>query len=351
MKTITISQFLSVALLFIVLVSVLIFNFNKPRVMVLHSYNTDYSWTRDVNVGFNRIMEKWTNYSVVWHYMDTKKHNDEEWLTRSGIIARRAIDKWQPNVLIAVDNFAQELAAQHYINRNDISIVFAGINGSIEPYNYHTASNVTGILEQRQLESLRDTIMVLEQSKAEKYKQPATEKIRLFYIMDSSKSVLGDKNYIDNYDWQPLDYVGSFAAKDWTEWQQKILQMESKTDYLFVTNYRKLSRSASDPSFVPANEVMTWTEAHSPVPVIGLQVFNVEDGGMLSIGVSPFEQGEVAAKMAQTIIRDKRIAASIPVVPNHHFIVAMRKPAMLKRNLKLPPIYESFSRATNTYFE
>lgn len=351
MKTITMSQVFSIILLTIVIVSVLIFNFNKPRVMILHSYNIDYSWTRGVNVGLNRVIEKWTNYSVVWHYMDTKKHNDKEWLTRSGIIARRAIDKWQPDVLIAIDNFAQELAAQYYINRSDMNIVFAAINGSIEPYNYHTASNVTGILEQRQLEGLLDTLKVLEENKSETYQKTVREKARLFYIMDSSKSVLGDREYIDNYHWEPLEYVGSFSAKTWPQWQQKILQMGDKTDYIFVTNYRKLARSDTDPSFVPAQEVMTWTEAHSAVPVVGLQVFNVEDGGMLSIGVSPFEQGEVAAKMAEDIIRNKRIASSIPVVPNHHFIIAMRKPAMIKRNLKLPSIYESFSRATNTYFE
>jgi len=351
MKNITISQILSIILLLIVIVSVLVFNFNKPRVMVLHSYNLDYSWTRGVNVGFNRVIEKWSNYSVVWHYMDTKKHKDKEWLKRSGIIARRAIDKWRPDVLIAVDNFAQELAAQHYINRSDMSIVFAGINGSIEPYDYHTASNVTGILEQRQLDGLRDTIQVLEAHKAEKHKKAEEHKTRLFYILDSSKSVLGDKGYIDNYEWEPLDYVGSFAAKTWPEWQQKILDIGDKTDYIFVTNYRKLARSDTDSSFVPAQEVMTWTDANSAVPVVGLQVFNVLDGGMLSIGVSPYEQGEVAAKMAEDIIRNKRIASSIPVVPNHHFIIAMRKPAMAKRHLKLPAIYESFSRATDTYYD
>ncbi len=351
MKNLTLSQFLSALLLTIVIVSMLIFNFNTPRVMILHSYEVDYSWTRGVNQGLERVMEKWTNYSVVWHYMDTKKHNDKEWLKRAGIVARLAIDKFNPNVLIAVDNEAQRLAAQYYVNRNDISIVFAGINGAIEPYNYHTASNVTGILEQRQLEGLRDTIKVLEDAKDEKHQKPHGQKIRIFYIMDSSAPVLSDKDYIDNYDWKPLDYVGSFAAKNWQQWQAKILEIGNKSDYIFVTNYRQLARSSTDASFVPASEVMTWTEANSSIPVIGLQVFNVEDGGMLSIGVSPFEQGEVIAKMAEEIIRDKRIASSIPIVPNHHFIIAMRKSAMLKRHLKLPSIYESFSRATNTYYE
>lgn len=351
MKKFTLSQFFSMILLLIIIISVIIFNFKKPRVMVLHSYDIDYSWTRGVNVGFDRVMQKWTNYSVIWHYMDTKKHKDEEWLTRSGLIARNAIDKWEPDVLIAVDNFAQELAAQYYINRDDMSIVFAAINGSIEPFGYNTASNVTGILEQRQLEGLRDTLEVLEKNKPKQMRKPPGEKIRLFYMLDSSKSVLGDKDYIDTFNWEPLEYVGSYVAEDWESWKNKIIEMGDKTDYIMVTNYRKLSRSADDPKFVPATEVMGWTEKNSVAPVVGLQVFNVEDGCMLSIGVSPFEQGEVAAKMAETILKEKRLASTIPVQPNQHFIVAMNKAAMAKHHLKLPPIYESFSRATNTFFE
>jgi len=522
------SHFLCTLLLVIIIVIVVIFNFNKPRVMILHSYNTDYSWTNDVNVGLKRVMDKWTNYSVIWHYMDTKNHTDQEWLQRAGIIARQTIDQWQPHVLIAIDNAAQDVVAQYYVDKPGINIIFAGINGPIELYRYHTAKNVTGILEQRSLDGLRDTVEVLENSKIKgsqqqeantgisslpwlststavseakqqikevnsetaNSSQPATtvvanenvqnvevnrvnsetasllsvsvtvgdslskifkkhnlskddlhqllklgefseklsnirvsqkleikhddqrkieelwlelnskeklhfyrtktgfmgemiyqtqtvvdnppkvqkpeenkpqisqkqevKKSRLFYIMDSSSSVLADKDYIDLFDWSPLEYVGSFVARDWPAWQQKILEVgeHQKADYIIVTNYRKLPRTGKENSdLVPASEVMTWTEAHSAVPVIGLQVFNVEDGGMLAIGVSPYEQGEVVAKMAQEIIEGKRLASTIPIVPNRHFIIALRKSTLVKRNLKLPAIYESFSRATNTYYE
>jgi ABC-type uncharacterized transport system substrate-binding protein len=351
MRKVSLSQTLSAILLAAALTCVVVFNFNKPRIMVLHSYATDYSWTRGVNTGLERVMARWTNYSVVWHYMDTKKHNDEEWLKRAGIVARQAIDKWEPNVLIAIDNDAQELAAKYYVNRPGISIVFAGINGSIDAYNYQYANNVTGILERRQLEGLRETIGVLEDSKPQDLRKAAGEAIRVFYIMDTSKPVLGDKGYIDSFDWSPLEYVGSFAASDWEAWQQKILEIRDKADYIFVTNYRQLPRSSSDRSFVPASEAMGWTEEHAAVPVVGLQVFNVEDGAMLAIGVSPFEQGEVAARMAERIIKSRRPASTIPIAPNNQFIVAIRRRPMLKYRLKLPAVYESFSRATDTYYE
>lgn len=352
MKAASASRYLSIIFLITVISTVVLSNLYKPRVMILHSYSPDYSWTKGVNVGLRRVTEKWANYAVVWHYMDTKKRNDKDWLRRAGVVARQAIEKWEPDVLIAVDNLAQDLAAKYYVNDPHMSIVFAGINGSIEPYGYRRANNVTGILELRPLDGLRQTILSLEDFRRKRQASYDKERaIRILYVIDSSNSVLGDKDYVDHFDWRPLEYVGSFVAKDWRAWKEVVLSSAARTDYIFVTNYRQLSRSGRDPRFVPANEVMTWTEEHSPVPVIGLQVFNVEDGAMLAVGQSPYEQGEVAARMAEDILKNRAKAKDIPIVPNKHYIVAIRRSAMERRKMELPEIYESFARATDTYFE
>lgn len=329
-------------------VYVVIFNTNKPRVMILHSNGIDYSWVRDVNIGLKRVFGKRTSYSILWHYMDTKKHSDKEWQRRAGLIARQTIDKWEPNVLISIDNLAQELAAQYYVNKPGINVIFAGINGPIEPYGYHKGNNTTGILEDRPVKALREVIIALENGKQKKATNNPT---RIFYLIDSSESVLADKEYIDKFDWSPLVYTGSFAAKTFEEWQQVVMESAGKTDYIFITNYRQLQRSKIESKFVPAKEVVGWTEKNSPVPVVGLNPFNVEDGAMLSVGTSGYEQGEIAAKMAVDIIDKGKNIKEIPITPNKQFIVSMRKTAILKRGLQLPDIYEAFCRATDTFFE
>jgi ABC-type uncharacterized transport system substrate-binding protein len=354
------SRSLSVLFLVMVIATVLLSNLNRPRVMILHSYSTDYSWTNGVNVGLRRVTDQWSNYAVTWHYMDTKKRSDNKWLQLAGLTARKAIEQWEPDVLIAVDNLAQELAAKHYVNHPDISIVFAGINGSIAPYGYQNADNVTGILELRQLDGLRETILALECDR-EKSDCPGANNrpIRVLYLLDASKSVAGDRRSVDDFHWEPLDYQGSYVAQDWDDWKTLVRSSAAKTDYLIVTNYRQLSCSKTDKhsSFVPASAVMAWTDANSPVPVIGLQVFNVEDGGMLAIGPSPYEQGEEVGRMAEAILKNRGkkdnrpLSKRSPIKPNKHYIVALRKPAMEQRMLRLPHIYESFARAANTYVE
>jgi ABC-type uncharacterized transport system substrate-binding protein len=96
---------------------------------------------------------------------------------------------------------------------------------------------------------------------------------------------------------------------------------------------------------------MGWTEAHAPMPVIGINVFNAEDGAMLAVGVSPFEQGEVAAEMALTLLRTGQAASEMPVRTSRQYVIAMRQSALFRRQLEVPRIFEAFARATNNFYE
>ena len=80
----------------------------KPRVLILHSYATDYSWVNDVNKGIDEVIGK-KPFSVKYYYLDTKKRPDTGYMTNAGIAARNLINKWKPDVIIAVDDEAQML--------------------------------------------------------------------------------------------------------------------------------------------------------------------------------------------------------------------------------------------------
>ena len=73
-------------------------NASKPRVLILHSYDTEYIWVRDINNALNRKLGN-KPYILRWHYMDTKRNPDDAFKQRSGVLARRIIDDWQPTVM------------------------------------------------------------------------------------------------------------------------------------------------------------------------------------------------------------------------------------------------------------
>ncbi|MBF0318270.1 MAG: hypothetical protein HQL01_00490 [Nitrospirae bacterium] len=320
----------------------------KPIILVIHSYDPDYAWSRDITVGLQRVLKKHPNYSVKWYYMDLKNHNAPAFKRKAGIQAREAVQRWQPNVLILVDDDASELVGRRYVNTPGINIVFAGLNGEYSPYGYDKAVNVTGILEHKQFHAMKETIETIE--KSSKKHVPAGQ-VKIMYIADNSTSLAIDKKYIDAFDWRPFEYLGSYVARDFEQWRKFVLEGGKKADYILVANYRTLKRT-SQPAhneLVRPNEVVEWTNNNSKVPVFGLNLFNVEDGCMLSIGVSPFEQGEVAANMAVDII-DKNISPrDIPIRLNRQFVVAMRKGMLTEKGITLPEVYEVFARSTDNY--
>ena len=340
------SLILSVLFLVIMLSTAVYFNVTKPRILILQSYDPSYPWTRDIDVGLKRIAKNWTNYSVAWHYMDTKKNSDPQSLERTGIIARRTIKRYDPHVLIAIDDLAQQLAAQYFVDDPQLQIVFAGVNGSIESYGYDKALNVTGIFEKKQLHAVKETILALESKKEISNPNP-----KIMYVLDASASLEQDRPLIDNYSWAPVNYRGSYVAQNYVNWQQIIEQEGSKVDYIIVANYRKLPREEKGSTFANPQEVMSWTDKNAKVPVIGINSFNVEDGAAISIGVSPFEQGMVAARMVETIIEQKIEANKIPMVESKQYIVAIRESSLKMKHMQLPKIYEAFGRATDNFIE
>ena len=71
------------------------FNLLKPRVLILHSYATDYSWVNDVNKGIDQVIGK-KPFSVKYFYLDTKRRPDTGYMTNAGIAAvpPREIIQW-----------------------------------------------------------------------------------------------------------------------------------------------------------------------------------------------------------------------------------------------------------------
>lgn len=342
-------NFLKLGLIFLFLGGLIVlfvyFNITRPRLLILHSYDTTYSWTRDVNVGLRRILDHYTNYAVRWHYMDTKRHPDPSFKRVAGIGAQRAIELWRPHVLIAIDDDAQEFAAKHFVNHSDINLVFAGVNGEIEPYGYTGASNVTGILERKQLQAVKEIAQVVGTSLG------LPNPLRILHIGDTSGSVAEDAKFMDQFDWAPVRFLGSKLVGTFDGWQQSIAKAPETADIILITNYRRLARSSTDKSLVPNREVMGWTINHSHLAVIGTNVFNVEDGANLAVGVSPYEQGEVAAKMAISLIEGHQEASGIAVRSTQQYIVSMRKQGLQQSGIVLPSVYEAFARATNNFFD
>ena len=343
------SQKIKTALIWIFLVVTLAamawFKMTQPRILVLHSYASDYSWTRDIDIGLKRVLDERVNYKVQWYYMDTKNHPDEKFKRKAGIQARQAIEALNPDLIIAVDDDAQAYAAKYYAGRKDIAIIFAGINATVEPYGYRKVDIVTGIYERKPLLDLRRALSAMREPNGAELGR------RIMHLGDRSSSVEADTKEIESFDWAPFSLVGSRKIDTFDEWKEVVTQLAGKADVLLVSNYHNIYQTAGKPMLVSPKDIMKWTEANSPVPVVGLGGFMVEDGGMFAVGASGFEQGEITARMAIQVLDGGAIPKTIPEAMPKQFLVYMRARLLNARHLVLPPIYEAFARASNNFYE
>lgn len=317
----------------------------KPRVLILHSYGTDYSWVTQVSEGINRVLAD-KPYSIRWHYMDTKRHPDAAFMRRAGQAARDVIEQWQPNVIVTVADNAQALVGRGYVNDPRFAIVFSGMFANPGEYGYDKANNVTGILERWPLDTIRQGILDIFVAG-----QPARSgPLRVRHVGDASETVSFLAGQIGAFDWGTDLEVMTVQAKTFADWQREIAVANTEADLVLFSLYHTLLREGSDTDVVPPVEVMRWTQQNLSKPNVAGWGFSVEEGGMMAIGVSALEQGEEAARMVVQIIDEGKTPTEIPSTSSQQFLIYLREQQLAKYNVRVPQIFEAFARATNNYF-
>lgn len=329
------SAFLVFFIIFLVIVKT-----NKPRILIVHSYALDFNWVREINDGFAKVLEG-KPYSVKYHYMDTKRNPEPEYKERAGMLARKIIDSWKPELLITVDDNAQKYVGQYYVNDTKMNIVFAGVNGSAEDYNYSDAKNVTGILERIPFESFKEVFMKILPS----------DQRKIIHLSDASPSSKLLAVELNDYDWEPLELIKSVQIDSFEVWKKTARQCNDIADVLLISHYHTLKPKSGKQRVVPPAVVIAWTEANTDLPNIGCWSFFVQDGGMMAIAISGNEQGEVAAEMAVEIIEKKIKPSDIPVTKTKNYVICLKESELKEKNIAVPEIYQMFARATNNYFE
>ncbi|NJN72244.1 MAG: hypothetical protein HC799_05215 [Limnothrix sp. RL_2_0] len=335
------------ATIFLIILSIFIVSHNleKPRLLFVHSYERDYSWTTEQIDGINRILEGKNNYIIREHFLDTKKKDYDEYLKRSEREVRALIKQWKPNVIIATDDNAQILAGKYFVDDPKIKIVFTGVQGDLSEYYYASADNVTGITEHVPPQAIKETLNEINRSLDLDLK-------RIFFVTHSTSHSRFVVENMQNFAWGDYEMVSAAEYKTFEDWKAAVREAEETADILLIGGYKSLDYEDSSLK-VPYEEVLRWTDENSSLLKIGARGVYVEDGGMIAVGVSPYEQGEVAAKMAIALLENHKKIEDLPVQKSQQYLIYMRQSKMDEYSpfLKMPTVYEAFARATNHYFD
>jgi len=285
--------------------------FASDRVLVVHSYHEQFTWSSKINMTIKAEFEG-EEVELKVFFMDTKRRPSEQAKRDAGRAASELVRKFQPKVVITVDDNAQTYFAKSFADSSPVQFVFCGVNAGPEKYGY-PASNVTGILERtypaQSLKVLK-TLMPIVQGVAVVIDNSATSEIMRPRIIERISTLAPD-----------ISLIRYAVPKTFNAWKEEILNLDRnpKVDALMIPLYHTVQDDGDMTSLKP-KEVIRWILANVNKPVVGTGTHLIEDGGLLAVTVDPREHGRVAAQMAKAILAGKR-AADIPMKTNQDGIV------------------------------
>ena len=272
---------------------------DPKRVLILQSYHAEHPWVRDVNQGIAEALEEerfieGENLALTTFYMDTKRHTETQWKKKKAQEALALINTLKPDAIVASDDNAQRYVVSH-LTDTPWSVVFTGINADPTGFGFIDSlsapgHNVTGCLER---ERFKGSIRLLKRV------VPGASRIAVISdngptsrpILRRIKAQASEAN---------ITITGIKAATTFDEWQQFVLDMQTRADALVVITYHVVKNNKGGE--VAPEEVMRWTLEHNRLPEVGFWKWAVGDGLLLSEAISGFQQGYHAGTLAAFIL-------------------------------------------------
>lgn len=277
-------------------------------VLVIQSYHSGYAWDASYIQGLKEGIKP--PHQLHFFEMNTKRIPVREY----SAAAERAFQTYQalkPKLVVLGDDNALYYLLPKLYNE-PISIVFLGINSNPRELldEYSGVAQVTGILEQPLfVKNMAEMGRLLPQDKHRVlvlFDSGNTSKIALEYMQ--SQYALIKKNL-------GLD-VEIRAIEKEVQWLDAIEQAPQQGYGAIVVGlYQTLIDDTG--RHVPAENILSWTNQHSRLPLFGFWDFSVGKGkaagGVVLFGL---EQGEMAAELVTRILDKQEPAKYIPIQIN-----------------------------------
>lgn len=261
----------------------------------------------------------------------------------------RAIKNYSPDVIIAFDDNAQKLLSKYMgeLDKN-VKIIFAGVNGYVDKYNYNGKENITGVFERKPVAGAIAAINQFNALNNTPYNKS------LFLLTDNNTSSKLDREILGQENWKDYKFASN-SVSTFDEWKKFIKEInKDQVHYLLVSGYRKLRNSITSSGknkYASTHIVAQWTQENSPVPVIALNSFAAGDGFSFSIGSSPAEQANVPLAMMDKILKQNIKPIDIPYKYPEYYSVAINTKAINNFKFEIPELFYSFAASANNIHE
>jgi len=298
-----------------------------PSVLIVHSYSAENTWTQQINAGIKAGLAG-LSLQRETVYMDAKRHPDEASLQIVAASILETIRRLDPDVVIAVDDAAQDHLVVPYLRGLPRpQVIVCGVNAPFSKYGY-PARNVSGV---RGRWHYRDGFALL--------KKIAPHAGTVAFLVEDSETggyavadLLDDKRQNGAY---ALHITVVEKVRTFQHWQRLIRSLQKRVGSLALPLYHSL-RDEKTGAVVPPEQVMAWTNSVNKLPTVGFVDYAQNHGLLCGVLASGEEQGHLAGDMALAVLSTGKPAGTFPVQRNRRGVVMVNLKAARKLGISIP---------------
>lgn len=282
----------------------IILNFQVPtkadvskKILILNSYNEELQWTRDIQEGIEKTLEKKDNPSIYYEYMDLKNNTGERYISMLNELYKEKYKDTKFDAIICSDNDALNFMVKYGENIfGETPVVFCGIN-DFKDEMLQGKNNYTGVVETIDVESTIESILDLQ------------ENVKNIIIISDSMTSGKINEELARKAISKFSYDINFKFYNDVK-VSEILKERNKLDSnaaILIVGQLK----SEDGKYIPYEKIKNELKSFN-IPIYVCWDFLLSDNIIGGKVIDGYSQGKTAAEMVLKILDDEKIE-SIPI--------------------------------------
>ena len=346
--------FLKIILFLLFLGFLIIMSNQRTKVLIIYPSHYPNSIIQDMRYNIDQILSKNPSIKVFHHNINPQNYvikTSKQKIEKKFFHELLLIETINPDVIIVFDALGRHIVQNNLFKKS--CILFVGNRTILTKKDIAPYPNVTGLIECLDFEIIKSLFFDLYKNRAISKDKP----LRIAYFGDESEESSYTENMLHNHRaWgEKIHLYPSVIAKNWEIWQKNILQNYIEYDIILVCFYDKLESMQNENVMNKGQSIISWTTGNTKIPILGLNLASVLDGGMLMVTSSPISCSKKLAGWVLDIVNQKikpeNLQQKIPCQETDHSIVYANKDALKKINMDISNIYYSSSLDIKNYLE
>lgn len=286
----------------------------KKKILYIASYHIDKGeWTSGIKSGIDSVLSKRKNVVLKSFNMDTRLTRSDEVKKAAAEKAKKVIETWKPDVVIASDDNASKYLIAPYFKDSELPFVFCGVNWDASVYGF-PYKNVTGMIEVQLIEAIVDHLSKYAPGKkiGTLRGDTLTNRKEQKHFENMTKTTMKTR-YVTNY----------------TEWKKQFIKLQKEVDMLVLGSVRALNTEGHS-----LKSISDFVINQIKIPTAAYDSF-MKDISLITLSTIPEEQGVWAAEKAIEILNGKSLR-QIPIIKNKKAKIFLNMKLAKKLNIKFP---------------